>query len=317
MLSGIYRTIRSRGIIPTCQIAFNTLRWRIARWRGQRLRAIRIHGFQMLVDMSDMGLSRELFIWRDREKALRVILRQVIRPGMRVLDVGGNLGYYPLLEAQLVGEHGEVHVLEPYPPNFEILQKNVKLNAVEHRVRVQMLAAAEKNGECEFHVSKASNLGTLVKPQQGAEGLGLTGEVLRVQAVCLSDLVTSLGAVDLVRMDPEGAEVGIMKGLLRAIDTGCFSGRIITEIHSDRYTAANNIVPVIEALCARGYRAEFVTSCDERASVLRELGYQPTNCTRESASVSRGIYVGVRGVDVITAINAGSVRDLVLSRSQK
>src|SRR5688500_13704019 len=40
-------------------------------------------------------------------------LRKIVRPGMTILDVGGNLGLYTLLLSRLVGPAGRVVTFEP------------------------------------------------------------------------------------------------------------------------------------------------------------------------------------------------------------
>ncbi len=56
------------------------------------------------------------------------IIREQIKEGDIVIDVGANIGYYTLIFAQLVGKTGKVFAFEPEPKNFEILKKNIEIN---------------------------------------------------------------------------------------------------------------------------------------------------------------------------------------------
>ena len=53
-------------------------------------------------------------------------LSERIQPGMKIVDIGGNIGFYTALFSRLVGERGVVHVFEPDTVNFEHLKANAK-----------------------------------------------------------------------------------------------------------------------------------------------------------------------------------------------
>lgn len=59
--------------------------------------------------------------WRER-----ALLRQLIQPGMTVVDVGANIGIYTRFFSGLAGVSGRVHAFEPAPSNFERLQENAE-----------------------------------------------------------------------------------------------------------------------------------------------------------------------------------------------
>ena len=52
------------------------------------------------------------FYW-SRELEHRVMLQKVLRPGMTVLDIGANIGYYAIMEAKQVAPSGKVIAIEP------------------------------------------------------------------------------------------------------------------------------------------------------------------------------------------------------------
>ncbi len=49
------------------------------------------------------------------------IVRELVKPGNYVLDIGANVGWYTKLLSQLVGANGLVYAIEPIPPTFELL----------------------------------------------------------------------------------------------------------------------------------------------------------------------------------------------------
>ena len=60
----------------------------------------------MILDLHDKGISRALWLFGDRELEHKYLLEKVIKPGMTILDIGSNIGYYPLMELNLIGKKG-------------------------------------------------------------------------------------------------------------------------------------------------------------------------------------------------------------------
>lgn len=314
MIARGVRTVKNRGPKGAVLMLWRTVLWRALRLCRQTRATIGVHGFRMIVNLNDPCLSRELFVCRDRERTLGWILRRVLEPGMNVLDVGGNLGYYPLLESGLVGKKGRVYALEPFPPNFELLVSNIALNGREDRITAYEVAASDRVGKARFHVSRASNLGTMFATGKST-GLQLTGQVIEVSTTDLTRIIDEMDRIDLIRMDTEGVEVPILRGLMAAIRSGSFTGRIVTEIHADSYGADNDIVPVLEELSTLGYRSEFVSSDDEPSQTFRLQGYEPERTVRESNTRVRGIYRDISRDDLCQLVcEEGAVRDLVLAK---
>src|SRR5256885_8821899 len=90
------------------------------KWVFNRLRQkeVIVHGFPFLLDPLD---SLELSIFRSYEPFETSLLAAEIRPGMTIVDVGANIGYYTLLFSKLAGDNGRVYAFEPEPQNFALL----------------------------------------------------------------------------------------------------------------------------------------------------------------------------------------------------
>ena len=86
-----------------------------------------IHGNKMYLDPSDIGLSKELLLSGTREELQTKIIKEMVKKGMVVLEIGANLGYYALIEASIIGKEGKIYAIEPVPRNFEILNKNIDI----------------------------------------------------------------------------------------------------------------------------------------------------------------------------------------------
>ena len=71
-------------------------------------------------------------------------LKNYVKKNDMVLDVGANIGIFTLYLKQLVGTDGKVFSFEPEPHNFELLQKNIKVNNLLNIV-IENKAVCEKN----------------------------------------------------------------------------------------------------------------------------------------------------------------------------
>ena len=115
--------------------------WLKRKNRGSLLRA-RVLNHIMLLDIEDKGISRQLLLEGKREKgALEVFTRELKRlqeavgDELVVLDIGGNIGYYVLIEA-FVSPRSRIYTVEPSPVNVNLLKKNIQIHAIDHRVDV-------------------------------------------------------------------------------------------------------------------------------------------------------------------------------------
>lgn len=78
----------------------------------------------------ELNLQTEKDYWLGTyEPELQRALRDWVRPGQVVYDVGANIGYVSLLLARAAGSQGKVYAFEPLPANLERLRKNVELNS--------------------------------------------------------------------------------------------------------------------------------------------------------------------------------------------
>jgi FkbM family methyltransferase len=77
---------------------------------------------------------------------LTIFFARVIKPGMTIIDVDANFGYYTLLFGTLVGENGHVYAVEPNPQVGARLRCSVNLNGLAKRTTIVEAAAGSSHG---------------------------------------------------------------------------------------------------------------------------------------------------------------------------
>lgn len=172
------------------------------------------------------GINYDLYLYKKREPLCTdyLIHSGVLKEGDVVLDIGANIGYYVLVESQLVGKTGKVYAVEPVTSTFQLLKNNIELNNLRN-VSASNFAFGEKDGESEIYVCNESNLCAMNKNAVG-------GRVLRVQKVPLVTVDTFFKdkpSPKLIRMDVEGYEYQIFKGMPETLKGK--NVRIFMELH--------------------------------------------------------------------------------------
>jgi FkbM family methyltransferase len=155
-------------------------------------------------------MNKALFLYGTFEISETRLVQTFLRPGMTVVDVGANIGYYTLIAAKVVGPSGSVHSFEPNSDVRTRLERNVKLNEL-HNVVVHDQAMTRRSGDIRFYVSAVpenSGISSIVP------GSGLDAEGESVPCTSLDDFVAGLpgGRIDLLKMDIEGAELDVIEG---------------------------------------------------------------------------------------------------------
>ncbi len=140
---------------------------------------------------------------------LTAVFERHCRPGMTVVDVGANLGYFTLLAARLVGPGGRVVALEPNSENCRLLLSSLRLNGISN-VELLPVAADEAPGWAYYSTHVGSN-GGLIDDGDLLSRLGVVVPTFR-----LDDLVD--GPVGFLKMDVEGAEGRVVLGATRIIE---------------------------------------------------------------------------------------------------
>jgi FkbM family methyltransferase len=143
-----------------------------------------------------------------------------LRPGDLFFDVGANIGAFTVLAAGVAG--AAVTSFEPSPDTFKTLQKNVRLNQLDGRVKLFNAAVGRSEGEMQF----TSGLGT--------ENYVVTGDNLRepnhqtvtVKVVTL-DQVSKQVVPRLLKIDVEGFETEVFAGAGQLIKSPELAGMIV------------------------------------------------------------------------------------------
>ena len=238
---------------------------------GRPMLRKRIHGARMDLDTRDKGIGRTLILFGSREEDHRLLLHKVLEPGMTVLDIGANIGYYALMERALVGAEGLVIAVEPSSANLALLEHNAELNG-HGNIRFLHMAVSDREGTAELLLSPFSNLHSFHARAGPDRQTGAT-EVVRTGTV--ASIAARYGKPDLIRMDVEGHEVEILRGMADAVERGELIPLVVFETHLRHYTPDHDFEAPLRRLFRSGYTVRWAASSGEDGSRRVEaLGYR-------------------------------------------
>ena len=117
-------------------------------------------GAQLHLDLNRCDMQKLVYLIGDRIITEQQLVRRYVKPGMRVLDVGANIGYYLLLFEELVGPRGEVICVEPSPENLPELRANIANNGFSN-VLLHEVAVGASEGTAAIKSGINSGVATL------------------------------------------------------------------------------------------------------------------------------------------------------------
>ena len=269
----------------------------------------KIYNYKMLLDLHDKGISRTLLLFGKRELEHKKMLEDIIKPGMTVLDIGANIGYYSLMMLKLIGEKGKLIVVEPSPSNIEILKKNLILNKFND-IEVHNSAISDENSIKKFFLSEMSNLNTLNYTDK--KSLNLTGKTIDVKTFTIPEIMDGR-SLDLIRMDVEGHEVEVLNGLIPNIGVNNLYPSIIFETHRSRYNNEHSMENTLKNLFSKNYKITMLGSTsNEVTKKIEAKGYVGAKSI-QTDEYERVIFKNIKEQDAINLIcNEGGVRTVVL-----
>lgn len=172
-------------------------------------------GEYVCVDTNSIDAIDYLLGWPMESDGLPVF-RSFLRPHSVVLDIGANFGLYTAAAASVVKERGRLYAFEANPHTFTFLQRTLYANRLIHNPNIRAVNAlvGEAGGRRTLHYSPhalggatATNIG-----QWGAEGRSV-----EVEMIALDDFLPRDLPVDLVKIDVEGHEPYVLRGMRRTI----------------------------------------------------------------------------------------------------
>lgn len=178
------------------------------------------------------------------------VVRQLVKPGDVVLDVGANIGYYSVILSKLVGEQGKVYCFEPTNHYGKVLKMNVDENNAKN---VEIFKVGLSNQKAEMQIQIGPSSATLHSP--GKVPLNFAENI---KLISLDEWVeeSKLAKIDFIKIDVDGHEPLFLQGAWNALDR--FNPTILLEVSHPHYLDAGFTAwDFYDLLKHKGYRIYF------------------------------------------------------------
>jgi FkbM family methyltransferase len=192
-------------------------------------------GAKMVVDSRD-AIGRALLHNEIYEIAVSELLARAAASGAATLvDVGANIGYMSVLMAAFARPSATVFAFEPHPDNFAALQKNIERNNYGSRIVSKAMALTDHSGTASLHIPSSFAANNGLGSLETADGPSIP-----VAADTLDHQFADR-RIDLLKIDVEGHELGVLHGARGLLSRGAIDA-VVFEAHGARYNALENFL---------------------------------------------------------------------------
>lgn len=164
-------------------------------------------GFKVFTDKND---DDDFFIYGfKKHNDIKKVIEQYVKKGDVTIDIGANVGKISLLLSKQVGDNGKVFSFEPEQTNYNTIQKNIEINNIKN-IQVIQKAVTDKTEQTFIEISHASTGHQIIsKPNEKTK---------QIESISLDDYFINQ-KIDFVKIDAEGSESKILKGMINLINS--------------------------------------------------------------------------------------------------
>ncbi|MBO0738836.1 MAG: FkbM family methyltransferase [Alphaproteobacteria bacterium] len=172
-------------------------------------------GEYICVDTNSIDSIDYLLGW-EMEMHFLPLFRSFLRKNSVVLDIGANFGLYTVAAARFVKDHGRLYSFEANPHTFGLLKRTLYANRLAHHPNVIAvnILVGERIGRGRLHYDPEFLGGaTMTDPGQRDR----SKRSVELDMTTIDELLPQGIAVDLVKIDVEGHEPFVIRGMHETI----------------------------------------------------------------------------------------------------
>lgn len=160
------------------------------------------------------------------------VMKKILSKGDTFIDVGANIGYLSAIAAGIVGSSGHVHSFEPVPEYFSKLERLAVLNR-DYNIVANKIALGSECGMSDIKITSLNNIGWNTLVPGFMSNQRKIKEILQVPVYRLDRYIkeNKLNKIKLLKIDVEGFEFPVLKGLSDYFDNTAYFPFIICEIN--------------------------------------------------------------------------------------
>jgi FkbM family methyltransferase len=214
--NNIYFNIKDVSSLTRKELELNSRKMSQTVYLGNEMILCRVlTKYMCYVNSQDMSLTPHLCLNGYWESWITQAMVRVLERGFYCLDIGANCGYYSLIMADVVAESGRIVAVEANPRLATLVERSLVVNGFKRNSKVLKKAVSDTNGtKVNLVVPEGGYLGdaTISRPAD------LPGDsIVEVETVTVDELTQDWPRVDLIKIDAEGSEEAIWRGMQQTI----------------------------------------------------------------------------------------------------
>jgi FkbM family methyltransferase len=151
-----------------------------------------------------------------------------------IVDIGANQGFYTIRMCK-ENKNLKVYCYEPNKETFRLLRKNISLNCLSDRVKLNNLGVWKENGK-QVLISIPGNSSNATLESSASKSPWLKRKIARreiINTITLSEIHNSIPEkyIDILKIDTEGSEYDILSADLNVLK---YYKKIVVEYHSKK-----------------------------------------------------------------------------------
>lgn len=168
--------------------------------------------FQVKIDPSNGFIDQHIYATKTYEPDILQVMTEHLRPGDIFVDIGCNIGWHSLFAATLVGPDGRVFAFEPIPRLRNQFLESLTANSLGSRVTLLPFGCSDRAEEVAIHINPHNIGGSSILTNDSHETISAT---LKPADDVLADAPT----VHLIKIDTEGYELEVLRGLTQTLSS--------------------------------------------------------------------------------------------------
>lgn len=203
-------------------------------------------GARFACDSRDL-IQRYISLFGVWEPHMTRWLRGRLGAGDTFVDVGANIGYFAVLGSRLVGDKGQVVAIEASPAFHDRVLQHVRLNGCDN-VRAVNAAVSDSHKTLTFVLASSNNMGAnSIVPYDGPAESSFEMAARPLPEILDGD---ELASARVIKIDVEGAEGGVIRGLAPALGRLRPDVEIAVEVTPDRMVQLGDSIDELMATMA-------------------------------------------------------------------
>jgi FkbM family methyltransferase len=143
------------------------------------------------------------------EVATTKLVTKIVKPGMKILDIGGNIGYYTLLMGKLIGNHGKMWVFEPVDSYRQQNKWHIENNQFTDKITLFDFAISDAEGT---EVIAVDNTSATMHYNNLLPSSNERKEQIKLDTLDNVCEKFALPPIDFIKIDTDGHEPQILNG---------------------------------------------------------------------------------------------------------